>query len=117
MKHCFYSQVAREKLGAPEEWRWVRLEAVGRDDTLVEGGVPRTLKSGPNKGKATWRDVRLERAVVTRAELVKAQTAFERETGKCHRCQGEGKQVAAAHSDGSVDLIDCARCNGTGSAP
>lgn len=63
-----WNVLARKLLGRSEEWTWVRLEALNDEQCLVTGGVPRKLKSGPNKGKITWRDAILESCVIRFAD-------------------------------------------------
>lgn len=109
----FYEVVARRKLGVPPEWRWCNIKAVG-PDTVVEGGIPRLLKSGKRKGKLTWRDCKLEPCVVTTAEIEAARAEYERSSGNCWVCQGTKLEFASwDHVDGTKNR-ECSQCNGTG---
>lgn len=52
---------AREILRRPADidgWEAFKFETVG-DAYLIEGGVPRLLKTGPKRGQKTWRDSRI----------------------------------------------------------
>jgi len=102
----FFSVVARRKLGVSYEWCCCKYEAVGPDFT-IEGGIPKTLKAGPDKGKKSFRNVRLLKCVVTRTDLMIAHNQYEANTGLCWQCQGS--KVAFDR--------ECERCGGTGEAP
>lgn len=110
--------VARKKLGQPQEWRWCKFEAIGdTDDCLVEGGVPRLLQKGKNKGRPTWRDSVLSKCVVTRSEMDQAKADYETETGKCNECAGSGQRYVGWSRDTGKRFRPCVRCNATGKAP
>lgn len=118
----FFNVVARKKLGVGIDWIWCKSEVIGEPgvggaDFLIEGGVPRTLKSGPNKGKPSWRGVPLLRCVVTKRELVEAQSNYEASTGRCHVCQGAGKQPWGWSATDGRRYRDCKRCAATSEAP
>lgn len=110
--------VARKKLGQPPEWRWCNGQVIGETrDFLVEGGVPRELKSGIRKGLPTWKDAVLSKCVVTDAEIRLAQMDYEIETGKCWECAGSGeKHIRWNHKTGN-QFADCPRCDATGKSP
>lgn len=110
--HCFYTEVARRKLSAPPEWLWCRLEAIGHD-TLVEGGIPRPVTRGKNKGSKSWRGVERSRCVVTKAELDAEHADYEQTTGRCWMCLGESKTIRSASARGNT-YSECSRCKGTG---
>lgn len=117
----FFNVVARKKLGVGADWRWCRSEVIGEPgrydaDFLIEGGVPRTLKSGPNKGKRSWRNIRLLKCVVTRRDLVEAQARYEESTGLCHVCQGSKQTIAGSSRTEGTTYRVCSRCGGTGQA-
>lgn len=42
---------------------------------------------------------------------------FERETGKCHRCGGDGQDWAGWNRDTGTRWRPCKRCGATGTAP
>lgn len=109
--------VARKKLGQPPEWRWCKFEMIGDiHDCVVEGGVPRRLKSGEHKGQLTWRDCSITKCVVTQAEHDQAKADYEVETGKCHDCAGSGMWLSGWGCDTGNRFKPCPRCNVTGKA-
>lgn len=115
----FHEDIARRKLGVGADWRWCKSEVIGvygHGDFLLTGGVPRQLKSGPRKGKNTWAGAKLDRCVVTKAEIVAEQIAYESTTGACHRCLGEKQAIQSMSQDGTT-YRECSRCAGTGKAP
>lgn len=116
----FMEVVARKKVGEVQEWEVFKWEAVGEGEHLsyiIEGGVPRLLKSGKRKGKKTWRDSPSKRTVVTKAEIVQAAKDYEAETGNCHVCCGSGQEWAGWSCDEGNKYRDCRRCSATGKAP
>ena len=109
--------VARKKLGQPQEWRWCKFEMIGDTyDCVVEGGVPRVLKSGERKGQPTWRDCALTKCVVTQAEHDQAKADYETETGKCNACAGSGLWLSGWSADAGNRFKPCQRCGATGKA-
>ena len=111
-------EVARRKVAGPEGWEVCGWERIGTgNDLVVEGGVPRLLKAGPKKGKKTWRDVPVQKAVVTEAELKAEHARYEAETGNCGDCFGNGEVFASWSVSAGVKHRPCKRCNGTGKTP
>lgn len=113
----FIEDIARRKLGAPPEWSWCKSERIGTDSFLLEGGVPRLLKSGPRKGQRTWRDVDLARCIVTDSEITADKATYEAQTGICHECLGEKVTLVSWSSTAGRKTRECRRCKGSGSAP
>lgn len=73
----------------------------------ITGGKPRTLKSGPRKGKLTVEPGTSIEVYVTRAEMLAEEQAYEDETGKCRACvDGKVRRNSA--------FVGCERCVGTG---
>ena len=111
-------EVARRKVAGPEGWEVCGWERIGTgNDLVVEGGVPRLLKAGPKKGKKTWRDVPVQKAVVTEAELKAEHARYEAETGNCGDCFGKGEVFASWSASEGVKHRPCKRCEGTGKTP
>jgi hypothetical protein len=110
--------IGRRKVSGPEDWEVCAWERIGDgNDLVVEGGVPRLLKVGPRKGKKTWRDVPLQKAVVTRDELEAEGARYEAETGNCGDCYGKGDVFAGWSSAAGTEYRTCGRCNGSGKRP
>jgi hypothetical protein len=108
------SRIARRKLGAPPEWELCGWERVGTDGVLITGGIPRLLKSGPSKGKKTWRDSEITKAVVTKGEEAIERAAYEASTGNCGECLGSGKTWAGWKLGEGSSYRQCRDCSGTG---
>lgn len=54
-----YNQIAIRKLKASPEWRWCKLEFIGKsNDVILCGGVPTAFRSGPRKGQRKWPESR-----------------------------------------------------------
>lgn len=117
----FMSAAAFRKLGETSDWRVYKWEKVDykseTPDFIVEGGVPRLLKSGPRKGQPTFRDCVGRRTVVTWAEIQKAKSDYEAETGKCCECFGTGQYCYGWSRDEGNKYRDCGRCSATGKSP
>ena len=111
-------EVARRKVAGPEGWEVCGWKRIGTgNDFVVDGGVPRLLKAGPKKGKKTWRDVPVQKAVVTEAELKAEHARYEVETGNCGDCFGKGEVFASCSVSEGVKHRPCKRCNATGKTP
>lgn len=115
----FLGDIAARKSGVPG-WQWFHSEVVG-PDFMLEGGVPRKLKTGKRKGQVTWKGQPTTRVVVTRAELIAEMQAYETTTGKCRECAGAKRvcRSVSVNDDKTVTRTygDCRRCKGTGSPP
>lgn len=112
----FIEEVARRKANGGPGWAICKIERVN-NGSLVEGGIARPLKSGPYKGRPTWRDCKhFDKVIVTDAEADAEEAAYVRRTGNCHRCMGVGNLLASSRSDGTTTYRPCPPCNGTGKA-
>lgn len=111
----FWNLIALER-GMPNGWQWFWLQVVDhrlpRDEAAnsVTGAVCRErFKSGPRKGELNWAkcDRTTERTlIITFKELDAREEQWERDTTKCCRCFGSGKDPWGL----------CRRCGGTGIA-
>lgn len=113
----FIEDIARRKLGAPPEWTWCKSERIGTDAFMLEGGIPRKLKSGPRKGRNTFKDCELAKVVVTDAEVKAEKAAYEASTGLCCECRGEKVTTARWSTTEGRETRECRRCKGSGTAP
>lgn len=105
--------VAIRKSGI-EGWEPFKWERVG-DDAMVTGGIPHILKTGPRKGKKTWRGKGTS-VVVTRAEQEAQATRYVEETGNCHECYGKGEVFASWHHIDGTKYKPCRDCGASGRA-
>lgn len=114
----FYNMIAHER-GAPSDWHWFELRGVGERPNhafLVRGGVAPLLTRGKNKGHHNWRLLdksTVREFVVTPADLEARTLKWEQETGSCHRCGGDGQELASCGIRGNT-YRDCSRCKATG---
>lgn len=118
----FYNLIARDR-GAPEGWRWFDLRVIGERPhhvIHVKGAVcDAVYKSGRYKGWPNWtkRDRSTERElVITPAEFDAAIAKWESETGLCHKCGGDGQELASCGVGGNT-YRPCSRCKASGKAP
>lgn len=114
MNSKHYETAAFRKFEAPEGFEFCGWRAHG-PGVMLEGGVPRLLKSGPRKGEKTWRDG-IVKILVTEDE---AQDAFAQceLAGTCGECLGKRLVWSGWSSVGGSTFRKCTRCNGTGRAP
>lgn len=114
----FIERVAIKKLGESDKWRMRSLEFIGdTNDWLVKGGKPRKLKSGPRRGKNTWRDSAIRSVCVTEQEEIQERLLYEMETGNCSKCQGTKRMYTGYNATDGNTYAPCNRCNATGIAP
>jgi len=111
----FRNAIAIEKSGI-EGWVPFRYELIGKNDTIMTGGVPRVLTRGPNKGERRWDGPRTQVAV-TQVEIDAAMARYEAETGNCAECEGTKQTVAGWSASEGTRYRECVRCHGTGIAP
>ena len=110
--------VARRKVGGSPEWEYFKWERVGEGrDFIVEGGIPRLLKSGPRKGEKTWKDCACQKTIVSGAEIDAEHARYEAETGKCGDCGGTGEVFSSWRAGEGTKMKPCKRCNATGKTP
>jgi len=103
--------VARRKLGVPAEWTIYSLEILDDGNYLAKGAIEGTTVAGKKK----WMG-REKVATIAPAELREERMRYERTTGKCHYCLGEGKVAAKWERDVGTTYATCKRCLGTGQA-
>ena len=113
-----FESVARRKVGGEPEWECCRWERIGEGrDMLIEGGIPRLLKSGPRKGMKTWQGQNTQKAVVTGEEIEAEHSRYEAETGNCGDCFGKGNVFARWSMANGTETKACSRCNCSGLKP
>lgn len=118
----WYNLIALER-GLPEGWTWYSLSVLGGPKAprehaalMVKGGVPGPrFKSGKNKGEINWSKAgdRLQ-MVITFRDLDARMERWERETGKCHKCGGDGRELAGHSVTNGATMRECSRCKGRG---
>jgi hypothetical protein len=107
--------VARRKVGGAPEWECFRLERIGAErDTLVEGGIPRTITRGNRRGQKTWKGGSAQKAVVTGAEIDAEHARYELDTGMCGDCFGRGYVCYGWSIEHGSKSKPCPRCFGRG---
>lgn len=114
IKHA--ETVARRKCHAPEGFEVFKWEAIGSDAVSLTGGIPRIITRGPRKGKKTWNKCIVTTEIVTKSEADAEQDKYEKETGRCGECMGEGKLLSGWSRDSGYTYRECSRCKGSGKA-
>lgn len=121
MPMTLLEQQAREKANQGPDWGVYRWEHLPESNGMMLTGavVTATYKSGKRKGMTNWtkRDASTERRIfISYAEREAYEAAWEASTGKCSRCEGEGKTPAGWSKDTGQTYRDCPKCKGTGLA-
>lgn len=123
MRRPTLEQHARELLKQPHEWvmhEWMRCGGHAPDWTatrVVGSVVTDFITRGPRKGKPNYR--KLDRSLFLTTTVMdddhKSWLAdWETETGKCHTCEGTGKEWALWSADAGSKYRTCTRCEGDG---
>lgn len=100
--------VARRKLGRPtavtRAWECIPFDGptIGVCLTLADDA-----ESFPNR----------EDVLIDKREEDEEKARFERETGKCHRCGGDGQDWAGWNHGTGHRWRPCKRCGASGAAP
>jgi len=117
-KPDFISLTAQRLHGMPNGWRWAKVNSHNKpeDYILVEGGVLTVWKRGPRKGTPRW-PVKLDSIWMRRGEINQVSDEWERETGQCHRCGGDGQESVGWNKETGRKLRECRRCKGSGKSP
>lgn len=109
--------VAKRKANIPG-WEPFKYQAID-EGTLVEGAVPiGKYARGPLKGHFKWdRKAPTKIVLVTMQEQKDEERRYEKETGKCYACYGEGRELKRWSKKEGYEYRPCRRCNGTGAKP
>jgi hypothetical protein len=112
--------------GKPEEWTpylWEMLPHGKPKFMQITGGIFRhKIKSGPRKGEVNYGKPEpgtLDSVVITLRERDEWYAAWERRTGMCNECAGDGKVTASfgvKNGERYCTYRECSRCSGTGKA-
>lgn len=128
----FYNLIAHER-GMPAEWQWYSLivkpeppwpgnERPAREHcfVLVRGAVCAVFyQRGPRAGHKNWtkRDKATDvEIVIGRVEYDERTMRWERETGMCKDCGGDGQELWSVGREGTKTK-PCQRCGASGRAP
>ena len=125
MKHCMRITIlyAQEKLGI-KGWKpyiYSRAEETAPPGFMkLTGIVPGIYKKGPKKGQENWDtgDPATRKTIfVSDAQSAKFAEEWERTTGRCVVCAGDGKTIRSCSAIDGTKYEDCKNCNGTGVSP
>ena len=121
----FWNMIAVER-GMPEGWRWWSIQTIGdrkapreHAAAMVKGGVPvARFASGKRKGEINWAKATSKaEMVITFRDLDERMARWERETGNCKTCGGDGQELAGWSAAEGSRTRECRRCKGSGKAP
>lgn len=107
---------ARRKLKAVPDWKAYSYEVVG-DCYLIEGKIPEgTYAKGARKGQPRWGKADGQKTVLTQADVDAEIALYEKTTGSCRDCFGNGKTLVKASVKEGTVFGPCSRCGGSGKA-
>lgn len=114
-----HEQHAREIFNLPPEWKITMWKVVGdkpplKGITITGAVMVETFKKGPRKGRPSWakRDRDTEMSITLLDDMHTAWLErWERETGKCCRCDGTGREWAVWHHETGTRTRACSRCH------
>ena len=117
----FWIETARRVHCLPENWEPCLLscdpEFVPPGYTRIVGAVPiGTITRGPNKGRPKMPKER-QTVFVSDAQVRETEQLFEQNTGKCHKCEGDGNEWCGWSRESGNRYRRCSRCDGTGRPP
>jgi hypothetical protein len=123
----WYETYSRDELGMPETWRIFKWEAVGpvhgpraAQSVVVCGAIVPDKTRGKYKGCPDWKS-RDKRDDISLAIPMLALDAFklkwEANHNACHKCGGDGQELAGWSSTEGSRYRPCSRCNATGLPP
>jgi hypothetical protein len=104
--------LGRQQLKLDEPWSccgWKRIAS----GFLLNFGQERIITKGKRKGQRTWKGEQ-QQAFVTDAEIKKAEGEWEKQTGKCHVCGGDGQESFGWNAKTGTTYDTCTRCGGAG---
>lgn len=113
-----YAEHAKEKAHLPANWRIYKWECFpkGGDETIyvaVTGAVCEHFKAGERKNERNWklRDKNTERTVnLPCGEHEAWKLEWEKRTGKCSRCTGDGEVLESWSVANGVKNRPCPKC-------
>ena len=109
------TMIGRKKLNLAEPWSHCGWKRMDPDRWIVRMAQERILTRGPRKGKPTW-EGEVKEVFINESEVKAAELAWEKETGKCQNCGGDGQAWAGWHHINGTSYKTCRRCDGTGMA-
>lgn len=109
---------AREALGKPPEWKLTTYQSLPMDSResthfQLTGSIPSKVlfKSGPNKGKPNWKfSTDKETVIFSRDDHRAWEDAWEKRTGSCRDCGGDGQALSGYSSATGDRYRPCTRC-------
>lgn len=105
--------VAFRKIDSPEGYTMFSWEILF-DESVLYRFAFETTKEGQDQ--RTWDESRERAVCVTKQEIVAEYHAYEKRTGNCGNCMGEGKVFASWSASDGTKYKTCDKCGGSGFA-
>lgn len=109
--------IASRKVIAAPAFEWYSWQCLNDADGTVrmEGAiVVGVVQSGKRKGRKRYAPKSERIAFVTDAEMLTERRRFERETGNCAECGGDGQAIKGWDHIKGTSWRQCPLCHGTG---
>ena len=111
----------RRENNLPEDFSFCYWESFPKNGDRIyialSGSVCPPFKSGPRKGRPNRDKGTGYRTFNVTVETQRQWVSdWERETGKCAQCRGEGKTVAKCGVNIPTEYLECGKCKGSGKA-
>ena len=125
MNGIFLERMARKRLGLSDSWKAFQFVCLPRGAVatthyeVVGAECDAVFTRGPRKGETNWgkRNLKTERSFICSVAEGELFLREWEETGKCHRCDGAGKEWVGWSEETGHKHRECSRCFGTGNAP
>jgi hypothetical protein len=118
----FMSLAARRKASLPDDYFVSSWEMIDKETYLISISKTKRLTRGKRKGQLVWRDNKKKmfseavRTIITLDDYNRERSLYEKETGKCYGCSGNGMEFAGVSVDEGERVKLCRRCGGNGEA-
>jgi hypothetical protein len=109
-----YGEAGKDKLSTEIGFDFFRFERIEGDMMLLEGSLTKIITRGKNKGDVRWLPEGERKTVMTADETIVWCEKYEKETGNCAQCFGEGKVMNSWSAKDGTKYRPCNRCSGSG---
>jgi hypothetical protein len=113
----FPELIIKKRENLPDNWRVYNYRWLDSRVMEVTGAVAPLYVRGPKKGRINWskKDKDTVRTFILLAtELEEGIARREKETGKCHACEGTGMRVFGWSKAEGTKYKTCDLCKGSG---
>ena len=120
MRLSLLEQQVKEKFHFSDNWSSYSWEHKTTDRlgySVIVGAIAPLITRGKNKDKRNWKKQERDSqrvVTITDQEHKDWLDEWEQRTGKCSRCEGNGKTIASFSIETGIVYRECFKCKGTG---